>query len=145
MKASLVTLIAVLFGLYAQAQDDLKVKYPKTYQAVFRTINNLPETKEFLKSANASKPEVYVDGPTPSQHNYWWVKVGIGNFGMLRTTYQLFVDPKTLDVYYLDHYDNGEGLDFKLITLRQWRKWRITKAWQKTHRYKNGKLILDNK
>ncbi|TFF34947.1 hypothetical protein [Mucilaginibacter psychrotolerans] len=141
MKARLVTLIAVLFSLYAQAQNDLKAKYPKTYKAIFTTINNLPETQEFLKSAKVSEPEVYVDGPSPSWRNYWWVKVGTGNFGMLRATYQLFVDPKTLHVYYLDDYDNGNGLNFKLITLQQWRKWRTTKAWKKTHRYKNGELV----
>lgn len=141
MKRAFFTLFLPLLSLSTYAQDDFSVKYTRTYKAVSKTVNNLPETREFFLTAKNSGPTVYIDGPSDTWNGYWWVKVGVGNFVMLRTTYQLFVDPKTLKVYYLDDYDNGRGLDFKLITLQQWRKWRTTKAWHKMHRYKNGNLV----
>ena len=102
----------------------------------------MAETKDFLITAKRSKPVVVVLGPDSDYNYYWWVKVGIGNFDMLRTSFDLLIDPNTLKVYYLDNYmADSEGAGLKLITLRQWRKWRTTPAWQKVHHYKDGKLV----
>ena len=145
MKTRYLTFLIALWGLCAHAQDTLKIKYPKTYNAVFKTVYALPEVKEFLTTAKHSDPVAVVNGPNITWRNYWEVQVGIGNSDMLRTNFHLFVDPKTLKVYYFDNYDNGDGLDFKLITLQQWRNWRTTKAWQKMHKYKNGQLVVEGK
>ncbi|OOQ60991.1 hypothetical protein [Mucilaginibacter pedocola] len=143
MKTACLTLLIALLGLNALAQDSLEIKYPKTYKAVYKTVHALPEVKDFLTSAKNSKPVAAINGPNNSWHNYWEVQVGLSNLDMLRTNFHLFVNPKTLRVYYLDEYDDGNGLNFKLITLQQWRKWRSTKAWQKMHKYKNGELVTD--
>jgi hypothetical protein len=145
LKTGCLTFIIVLWGLCVHAQDSLKIKHPKTHNAVFKTVHALPEVKEFLITAKHSNPVAVINGPNTAWRNYWEVQVGTDNADMLRTNFHLFVDPKTLKVYYLDNYDNGDGLDFKLITLQQWRKWRATKAWQKMHKYKNGQLVVRNR
>lgn len=144
MKAGYLTPLILLFALITKAQDSLDIKYPKPYTAVYKTVHALPEVKDFLAGPKADKPIAYISGPNELYHNYWVVQVGISNFDMLRTNFYLYVDPKTLKVYYLDRYVNSEGLNLKLITLKQWRKWRTTKAWQ-NHRYVNGKMVADTR
>lgn len=104
-------------------------------------VRALPEVKAFLlETPKSNKPTVMLAGEAGSTAKYYWVKVGISNFDMFRTTYDFYVDPKTAKIYYWDQLCDDAPM--YLISLQQWRYWRKIPGWQKLHSYKHGKLVV---
>ncbi|QHS57780.1 hypothetical protein GWR56_20335 [Mucilaginibacter sp. 14171R-50] len=142
-------LIAVITSGYGEkctAQQAGADGNKKVKLSIINKVKSLRETKLFFKDASAAKPLIITDDePNPTFNNYWGVQVGISNMDMFRTSFHFYVDPKTLNVYYLDTFTDS-GL--QLLTLPQWRQWRKKAAWKNLHYYKysGDKLIfLDKK
>lgn len=103
-------------------------------------IAELPETKAQFKASAKLEPALNIAGEPESGKPYYWIKVGISNFDMFRTTENYYYYPKTGQIFYLDWVN----ADFQTISLRQWRYWRTKPAWHKDHVYKHGKLVAKN-
>jgi hypothetical protein len=133
----IVCLFYLLFTLagvsYAQSSRIEKVALDK--------VSMLPEVKSFMKTAKASKPALMIAGTPGKNSKYYWVKVGISDFDMFRTTYDFQVDPKTTEIFYLDMMVE-EGP--KVITLKLWRKWYHTRGFNQMHTFKAGNLVVIN-
>lgn len=109
----------------------------KIEKQVLAKVNDLPEIKEWLKTAKYSKPDILMNDPD-SKSKYYSFQVGLNNLDMFRTNYWLYVDPKNLEIYY---WDQLNIMDNQMITLEQWRHWRTKPGFQKQHIYKNNKLV----
>jgi hypothetical protein len=103
-------------------------------------ISALPEVKAFMRYAKKSDPLVMIAGDPDSTRKYYWVKVGVSNFGMFRTSDDFLIDPKTSEIYFWNIALELEKGD-KTATLKQWRQWRSDPRFWKPHTFKNGKLI----
>ncbi|MBE9664183.1 hypothetical protein [Mucilaginibacter myungsuensis] len=100
----------------------------------------MPEVKVFLSTTPASsKPDVVLAGEPGQDTQYYWIKVGISNNDIFRTSFDLYIEPETSQIFYWDQLCTSEGR--YLITLQQWRYWRTKPEWIKSHIYKNRKLI----
>ncbi|RWY57144.1 hypothetical protein [Mucilaginibacter gilvus] len=101
----------------------------------------VPEVKAFLKKHASEKAILLLQGEPKNGRKYYWVSLGISNFERFRPTEHFYVDPKTWEVFYLDIFisDGGD----KILTLEQWRHWRKTPGWKKTHYYEHGKLMVE--
>ncbi|MEO7212860.1 hypothetical protein [Mucilaginibacter sp.] len=73
--------------------------------------------------------------------NYYWVQVGYGNGGMMRTIFHFYIQPKTFEVFYVDLATSRGGLG--VLSLNKWRQLRNTPGWNKAHYYEYGKLVVD--
>jgi hypothetical protein len=130
---SLYLLFAISAAVYSQNNKAEKIILDK--------VAALPEVRSFLKTAKASKPMVMIAGEPDKDFKYYWVKVGISNMDIFRTSYNFYVDPKTLKVFYKDTMvDEGDDM----LTLQQWRQLRATKGFNQMHIYKNGKPVVLN-
>lgn len=85
-------------------------------------------------------PELMLSGEPDSASKYYWVKVGVSNFDMFRTTHDFFIEPKAMKIYYWDQFEQSDPI--YLVSLQQWRYWRRKPGWNKPHTFKNGKLVL---
>jgi hypothetical protein len=102
-------------------------------------IAALPEVKDFMRNTPEDhQPDMMLAGEPDSTTKYYWVKVGISNLDLFRTSYNFYVDLKTMDIRYWDQLDENDSY----ITLKQWRHWRKTPGWTQRHTYKNGKLVV---
>lgn len=145
---ALVLLIMLYFTrVIAQANlppitDD--TKYNKAEKSALAEISALYEVKNFMRYASKDMPRLMVAGEPDSTRKYYWIKLGISNFDMFRTTHDFFVDPKTKKIYLWDPMDNSGDDLFHLISLQQWRYWRRDPRFQKSHTLKNNKLVVLN-
>ena len=138
MNSHIIFLIYCLLPLFPIAKVHPEKRTEE--QVVLAKINALYEVKDFMKTTpKTMKPIVMVDG---KQGNYWWVKVGISNFDMLRTTYNFRIHAKTFKIYYWDEMADEDNLEDKWITLQQWRYWRTKPGWNDLHVYKHGQLVV---
>lgn len=110
----------------------------QTEKIILNKIQELPEVKEWFKTTRKSEPDIMINLPD-STRKYYWFQVGLSNLDMFRTSYHLFVDPKTYKIYFLDFLDESGG---KLIPLKQWRYWRLKPEFNKPHKWANGELIV---
>ena len=115
-----------------------QTKEQKKQEAIILAkVHALPEVKEWFKTAKKSKPALEIGEPT-LQRKFYSIQVGISNMDMFRTSYYLFVDPKTYKIYFWDQLDSANSN----ITLKQWRYWRTKPGWNEMHYYKAGKLVV---
>jgi len=105
-----------------------------------KKIRALPEVKAFMRYAKKSEPIVMIAGGPDSTRKYYWIKSGICNFGMFRTSDDFLVDPKTSEIYFYDIALEDEPGD-KIATLKQWRRWRSDPRFWKPHIFKRGKIV----
>jgi hypothetical protein len=113
----------------------------KTEKAILKKVIALPEFKLFFDTAKKSRPQLMIAGTPDKNRKYYWVKVGLANLEIFRTSFNLYVDPKGFKIYYLDSFTTSGT---KLITLEQWRKWRNLPLWQQLHcyKYQEKRLII---
>ncbi|PTQ95604.1 hypothetical protein C8P68_105109 [Mucilaginibacter yixingensis] len=136
----LVTLLNLSVLVLAQ---DFYYKLPKRRghmterEKALVAIAELPETKRLFITSAKSEPALNIAGEPEPGKPYYWIKVGISNFDMFRTTYNYYYYPQTRQIFYLDWVN----ADFQPISLQQWRYWRTKPAWRKDHVYKRGKLM----
>ena len=110
----------------------------ETEKLILAKIHALPEIKAHLKINKAMYPDLIFNIPD-SPTDYYSIQVGIGD-DMFRTSYYLYINPKTLTIYYSDFFDESGS---KLITLKQWRYWRGKPEFEyDLHTWKQGKLIV---
>jgi hypothetical protein len=96
-------------------------------KVILDKVAALPEVRSFFKTAKKTQPALMIAGTPDKNRKYYWVKVGLSNLGIFRTSFDLYVDPKTYEVFYADYMtERGE----QLLTLEQWRKWRKLPVWQ---------------
>lgn len=140
IKPSFLFIILIISFQKATAQYFASSYKPKnkTEKLIIGKVRALPEVKEWFKTAKASKPDIEINLPDSTRKDYWF-QIGISNFDMFRTNYHLFVDPKTLAIYYNDDMDTSGG---KLIPLKQWRFWRSKPGFFDIHAWKKGKLVV---
>jgi hypothetical protein len=130
---SLYFLLAISGAAYSQ--------HNKAGDVILDKVAALPEVKSFIKIAKAPKPMLMIAGEPTKDSKYYCVKAGISNMDIFRTSYNFYVDPKTLKVFYKDiMVDEGDDI----LSLQQWRHWRTTQGFNQIHLYKNGKLIVLN-
>ena len=130
---SLYLLFAISAVVYSQNN--------KTEKIILDKVATLPEVRSFLKTAKASKPMLMIAGEPNIDSKYYWVKVGISNMDIFRTSYNFYLAPKNYQVYFMDTMvDSGNNI----LTLKQWRHWRTTQGFNQMHIYKNGKLVVLN-
>lgn len=129
------------------AQDVISGYKPKnqTEKLIIEKIKALPEMKAYLKINKNEEPDLLINPPDSTAepasdaHNLFSFQVGISNLDMFRTSYWLYVNPKNLNVFYDDFFDESGS---KLITLKQWRYWRHKAGLYSNHKWVNGKLVL---
>lgn len=126
MKQVYLLAMLLVFSKLVLAQDvDFYYKLPRRHQHMTAkekalvAIAELPETKEQFKASAKSKPALNIAGEPKPGKPYYWIKVGISNFDMFRTTENYYYYPKTRQIFHLDWIP--EIADFKPNTLRQWR------------------------
>ncbi len=140
IKSTILFILLIALFQSATAQYFVSTYKPQnqTEKLIIAKVRALPEVKEWFKTAKRSDPDIEINLPDSSRKDYWF-QIGIGNFDMFRTNYHLFVNPKTLAIYYNDDMDTSGG---KLIPLKQWRFWRSKPGFFKIHAWKNGKLVV---
>jgi hypothetical protein len=117
----------------------------QTEELIIAKVKALPEIKEHFKTNKQLGADLMINLPesppssTPKSETYFSFQVGISNLGRFRTSYYLYVNPKNLDVYFNDYFDESGS---KLITLQQWRNWRSKPGFYSNHRWKHGKLLV---
>ena len=116
-------------------------KNNKAERSALAQINALYEVKDLMRSSK-SKPRLMVAGEPDSTSKYYWIKLGISNFDMFRTSDDYFVDPKTKKIYLWDQMDNSGDIPIHLISLQQWRYWRRDPRYHNFHTFKNNKLVV---
>jgi len=109
-----------------------------TEKTIIAKIKALPEIKEWYKTTKKSDPDLLINIPDSPSENYR-IQVGISNLNQFRTSYHLSINPKNLQVYYEDFFDESGD---KSITLAQWRHWRSNPGFNKPHKWVNGKLVV---
>lgn len=134
MKILIIFILFITSSLVAYSQKG----EAKTEAIILHKVRTLPEVKEWFITAKKSKPALLLNEPDKDS-KYYSVQVGISNMDMFRTNYYLYVDPKTLEIYFLDTFDDDPAT--AIITLKQWRYWRTKPGWNDLHYYKNGKLL----
>jgi hypothetical protein len=122
-----------------------QTKQEKTEVQVLAHINALYEVKDFMKYHKKSEPLVMMDGDPDSTWNYYQVKVGLSDLGMMRTSYHFFVAPKTFKIYIWDEMDNSGEVSMHLISLQQWRHWRTDPRFNSFHTIRNNRLVILDK
>jgi len=146
IKFALLFTALVFYGELVAAQYFASSYKPKnkTEKLIISKIRALPEIKEWYRVAKKSKPDLIINDPDPSstssitKYNYS-IQVGLSNLDMFRTSYYLYIDPKTFKIYYWDQLDDA---DDPIITLQQWRYWRKRPEFDKPHKWSNGKLVV---
>lgn len=136
IKTAFYLLILVLMLCYNANGQSTKAE-----RIILAKVGALPEVKSFVNIAKDSNPEIMIAKTPEKGFKFYWVQVGLGNLGRFRTNYDLYVDSKTYEIFYLDRFtDPGE----QQLTLNQWRKWRKLPVWQKWHcyKYKGKKLTI---
>jgi len=149
MKAIVNILLCKLFLLVAIGNGIAKPHFYQTQpkkanEVILAKVKALPEVNRFMETAKSSKPELLIGREPDAHFKYYWVKVGLTNLDMFRTTFDFCVDPKTYKVNYWDLLDKNQSM----ITLAQWRNLRTSPGFSKPHSYKKdkkGKLILVSK
>jgi len=141
MNLSIDVLLVVILSAFIGKSTTSKILYQnktgKTDLLILEHVHALPEVKDWFITAKRSKPGLILNEPN-LKSKYYSVQVGIGNNGMFRTSYYLYVDPKNFSIYYWDQLDTANSL----ITLQQWRHWRSNPGFRKIHEYRNGKLVI---
>lgn len=143
MKPSLILTVLFIAMLYITIEatypfDFYQANNDKIEKLILKRVRALPEVKEWFRTARKSKPDLILNEPD-AKNKYYSIQVGISNLDMFRTSYYLYVDPKTFKIYYWDELDEtGNGI----ITLQQWRHWRTNPGFQKRHIYKDGELVV---
>jgi hypothetical protein len=111
----------------------------KLEDIILKKVTALPEVESFMVAAKASKPLVMIAREPDKDFKYYWVKAGISNFDMFRTSYDFYVDPKTFSIFYLDMMVDQSP---QVIPLKFRRRWYHTKGYNEMHTYKNGTLVV---
>jgi len=133
----LLTVFIIAHGFIVKAQSTVKNRDEEWAMA---KVNALPEVKEFMLKQKKYKPVIMIPGDPELTRKYYWVKVGVSNLGMFRTSDDFLVDPKTAEVYFWNISLEFEAGD-NIATLKQWRRWRSDPRFWKPHTFKNGKLV----
>jgi hypothetical protein len=123
-----------------QAQNQQHQK--RDEQWALALIKALPETKQFMKDAKRDKPKVIIAGTPDSTNKYYWVKEGIDNYDMFRTSTDYFIDPTTNKIFVWDKMNVTDNKEMNLVSLHLMRKWGSTHGWAKPHIFKGSKLII---
>ena len=113
-------------------------------QWALERIKALPEVKQFMKDTRRDKPKVMIAGVPDSSNRYYWIKEGINNFEMFRTSTDFFIDPKTNKILVWDQMNVTNDKEMYLVSLQRMRKWGQTPGWAKPHIFKGDKLIVVN-
>jgi hypothetical protein len=108
-------------------------------------VRQLEEVKSFMATAKANNPTLLIGTSPENPFKYYWIQVGLNNQEQIRTAYHLYVDPKTLKVFYVDFMVSDGKKGMEIITLAQWRHFRQYPAFNKMHYYRNGKIIASGK
>ena len=140
IKSALLFILLISIGPVSSAQFLVSSYKPKnkTEKFILAKVLALPEIKWHLKTNKGEHPDLVFNLPD-SLNEYYSVQVGIGD-DMFRTSYYLYIDPKTLAIYYNDFFDESGS---KWITLKQWRYWRGKPEFEyDVHTWKHGKLIV---
>jgi len=121
-----------------------KTKPAKDASWAIKQIAALPEVKAFMRHAKKKNPCLQFNGIPDSASGYFWIKEGISNFDMFRTSTDYYIDPKTDQIYIADPMNEGPHAP-NLVKLKVARLWGGTKYWAKPHIFKGDKLIVVNK
>jgi hypothetical protein len=145
-KIYALTLLIMLCCTRVIAQSNLPpitddTKNNKAERSALAQISALYEVKDFMRYASKNMPRLMVAGEPDLTRKYYWIKLGISNFDMFRTTEDFFVYPKTKKIYLCDQMDNSRDIAFHLISLQQWRYWRRDPRFLHSHTFKNNKLV----
>ena len=122
-----------------------QTKETKVEDEVLSKINELPEVRNFIRKNKAEKAALIIAREPDPAFKYYWVKPGISNIDMFRTSDDFYIYPKTLKIYFLDLSDTSGSA---IIPLQRWRKLRSDPLFFKPHTFKAGKMIpvkLSNK
>ena len=115
-----------------------QIKKLLTEKMVLAKIRAIPEVRTYLKDNKKDEAMLMVARNPELGYKYYWIKVGVGNLGMFRTSYNFYVDPKTSKITIWDQLDSASSN----ISLKRWRYWRNKPGYYDNHYYKNGKLIV---
>lgn len=106
----------------------------KTEKLVLDKLRSLTEIKDHYKMKGEGKPDIMIDAPDSDFKNYRF-QVGFLFPEIFRTYFWLSIDPKTLQVYYIDFDDEG----MQDIPIEKWRYWRNRPEFKKLHKWVKGK------
>ena len=141
-KSLLLIIICSLFIFdTAISQELASIFTPKnnTEKLVLEKIRAVPEVKQWLNfKLKEGKPDIIINEPDGALKNYR-LQIGTSFPDIFRTSFWLYIDPKTFKIYY---WDITSESDEQTITLQQWRYWRTKPEWHKPHICKNGELII---
>lgn len=141
MKFALCLLLLVAFaptGRSAVANHPHPHNNITSGRQALKRVRSLYEVKDFFAGTPKSyKPILIIDTEPYPGFKYYWIKMGISNFDMLRTTENFYVAQQTGKIYVWDQLDTANSY----IPLKQWRYWRSKAAFHKLHCYKAGKLV----
>lgn len=123
----------------ASAQFLVSQYKPKnqTEKTILVKIKALPEIKEWLAAHKKSHADLIFNIPDSPFEDYS-IQIGIGE-DMFRTSYWLYINPKTYAIYFNDFFDESGS---KAIPLEQWRYWRNKPGFFDLHKWQHGKLII---
>jgi len=147
LKICSLTSFLILCYIHIMAQSNLPpitdgTKYNNAEKLALTQINALYEVKDFMRSASKDEPRLMVAGEPDSTSKYYWIKLGISNNGMFRTSDDFFVNPKTHNIYLWDQMDNSGEVPFHLVSLQRWRHWRHDRRYWNFHTFKDNKLVV---
>ncbi|MGZ3750130.1 MAG: hypothetical protein ACXVJG_06670 [Mucilaginibacter sp.] len=141
IRLAILFFISAFFVQPCFAQDDMVSTFkPKTNteKLVIAKLKALPEIKEFYAYVKRGKPDIMINPPDKSQNDYRF-QVGISYPDIFRTHFWIWIDPKSLQVYYEDYLDESGS---ETITLQRWRHWRSKPEFNDLHKWANGKLVV---
>jgi len=106
---------------------------------ILAKMNSMPEVRNFIIKNKKERAALMIAREPDLSFKYYWVKLGISNFDMFRTTINYYVYPINLKIYVVDVMDtSGWGL----ISLKQWRKLCADRRlFNRLHIIKAGKII----
>jgi hypothetical protein len=136
---SILFFIIIIARLSVRAQEaHLPIKKPLTEKMVLAKIRAIPEVRAYLKETKRDEAMLMIARNPEPGYKYYWIKVGVNNLDMFRTSYDFYVDPKTSKITIWDQLDSAGSN----ISLRKWRYWRNRPGYYDNHYYKNGELIV---
>ena len=139
MKPKLYLLFSGLLQIIFLAKAQIAHHSIKYSEAIaLKQIHELPEVKAFYKEFKKEKVDIETRDPD-STFKYYFIQVGLDRMDRFVAYYNFFINPKTDKILYWDQM-NFSNKSF--ITLQQWRKWRHDPRFQKSHLFKNGKIIV---
>jgi hypothetical protein len=132
-----ILLTVITFSVSAQSNNSIKNAKEKE-KLILSRLNHLPEVAQFLKAHKSSKAELLIARTPDETFKYYWVKLGVGNFDIFRTSTNYYVDPKSFHIYFIDDMDTS---GMAILPIKQWRKIRSDPKFYKPHTFKNGNMI----